>query len=58
MILTSRTPYKSIGPIDQIELPDFVVITGPMASGKTHLLEGIGLGNINLIVDIVPPKVL
>jgi uncharacterized protein (DUF952 family)/ABC-type cobalamin/Fe3+-siderophores transport system ATPase subunit len=40
--------YKSLSPFE-IELPRFLVVTGPNGSGKTHLLEAIsndGISNV------------
>ncbi|MBL4683246.1 MAG: hypothetical protein JKY37_01540 [Nannocystaceae bacterium] len=39
-LLPGSTPYKSLAPgFDTGHLPDFVVLTGPNGSGKTHLLQ-------------------
>lgn len=45
-MLTIRSPegFQSFAPFDEIELPDFVVVTGLNASGKTQLLRGIENG--------------
>lgn len=44
--------YKSIQttPTD-IELPDFMVLSGPNGSGKTHLLEALANGCLNVGID-------
>ena len=42
--------YKSIKKFADIELPDFVVLTGINGSGKTHLMEAIG-SNVVLEID-------
>jgi ABC-type branched-subunit amino acid transport system ATPase component len=55
MKLTFIRPYKSIKTLSTIELPDFVVLTGINGSGKTHLLEAIANGDIQ-IDDIVSNK--
>ncbi len=47
-MLTIRSPegFQSFAPFDEIELPDFVVVTGLNASGKTQLLRGIENGPV------------
>lgn len=44
--LTFASIHKSITRLDQIELPNFVVLTGLNGSGKTHLLTAIANGNV------------
>jgi uncharacterized protein (DUF952 family)/ABC-type multidrug transport system ATPase subunit len=47
--LELTSTHKSLSPFE-IELPRFVVLTGPNGSGKTHLLEAIsndGISNLN-----------
>jgi ABC-type branched-subunit amino acid transport system ATPase component len=44
--------YKSIASFPEIELPNFVVLTGVNGAGKSHLLEAIDNGSIQ-IDDIV-----
>lgn len=41
MILRSSTAFKSLPPIESLELPDFVVLSGINGSGKSQLLEAI-----------------
>lgn len=52
MRLTVRQAHKSIKAFPTIELPDFVVLTGVNGAGKTHLLEAIANGFIQ--IDEVP----
>jgi AAA15 family ATPase/GTPase len=40
--------YKSIDSLPDIELPDFVVLTGVNGAGKSHLLEAIEYGSIQI----------
>jgi predicted ATPase len=46
MKLSFVKPYKSITSIPNIEIPDFVVLTGVNGAGKTHLIEAIENGSI------------
>lgn len=50
MKLKLKAPFKSINkvPLD-LDLPDFVVLTGVNGSGKSHLLEAIKDGQIVLV---------
>jgi ABC-type cobalamin/Fe3+-siderophores transport system ATPase subunit len=48
MRLTLHQVYKSIKTLPAIELPDFVVLTGVNGAGKTHLLEAIANGSIQI----------
>ncbi|QBF27622.1 ATP-binding protein [Pseudomonas tructae] len=41
MKLSFYRPYKSIQIFEDVELPDFTVITGANGSGKSHLLKAI-----------------
>ena len=41
-------PYKSITFFPQVELPDFVVLTGVNGAGKTHFLEAILGGSLRI----------
>lgn len=41
MLIKLNKPYKSIVSINEITLPDFVIITGRNGSGKTQLLQAI-----------------
>ena len=48
--------HKSIGSdikscLESLEFPDFSIITGTNGSGKTHLLEAIKKGNINISIE-------
>ncbi len=40
--------YKSIEFLPDINLPDFTILTGVNGAGKTHLLEGMSSGHIQL----------
>jgi len=42
------TPYKSITSLPELELPDFVVLTGVNGAGKTHFIEAIESGAIQV----------
>lgn len=48
MKLTYQTDYLSIKKFNEIELPNFVVITGLNGAGKSHLLAAIKNGNIKI----------
>lgn len=52
MRLNFNRPHKSITSFPNIELPNFVVLTGVNGAGKSHLLEAIENGPIQ-IDDIV-----
>ena len=55
MKLSFDRPYLSITSFNEIELPNFTLITGINGSGKTHLLDAIRKEHIK--VDVVPnPK--
>jgi len=54
MKLSFVRPHKSIRAIPNLEIPDFVVLTGVNGAGKTHLLEAIEKGCIlvdNITID-------
>jgi ABC-type multidrug transport system ATPase subunit len=54
MKLTLVKSHKSITSLPNIELSDFVVLTGVNGAGKTHLLEAIENGSVqidNIVVD-------
>lgn len=54
MKLSFLRPHKSIRAIPNLEIPDFVVLTGVNGAGKTHLLEAIEKGCIlvdNITID-------
>jgi AAA15 family ATPase/GTPase len=55
MKLTFHEIYKSISSFPEVELPNFVVLTGVNGAGKSHLLEAIESGYV-LIDDIVIDK--
>lgn len=48
MKLTLKKSFKSIIRINDIDLPDFTVLTGLNGSGKTHIIEGLKNGSIVL----------
>jgi AAA15 family ATPase/GTPase len=48
MKLTFNSPHKSITTLSNIELPRFVVLTGVNGAGKSHLLEAIEQGFIQV----------
>ena len=41
MKVSIRKNHKSIHLIQDLELPDFVVLTGKNGSGKSHLMEAM-----------------
>ncbi|MBE8990161.1 AAA family ATPase [Nostoc sp. LEGE 12450] len=55
MRLSIIRAYKSITSLPEIELPNFVVLTGVNGAGKTHLIEAIEKGCIQ-VDDIVLDK--
>lgn len=48
MKLTFVSPHKSINPFQEIELPNLVVLTGVNGAGKSHLLEAIENGCVQI----------
>ena len=52
--LTFLSIHKSITNLDEITLPNFVVLTGRNGSGKTHLLTAIATGKVrsSLVANI------
>lgn len=48
MRLTFVRPHKSITSFPEAELPDFVILTGVNGAGKTHLVEAIENGSIQI----------
>ena len=48
MQLVFQKPHKSIQALPNIELSDFTVLTGVNGAGKSHLLEGIENGSIQV----------
>ena len=41
MKIKIKKKYKSIDPFNELELPNYSILTGVNGSGKTHLLEAI-----------------
>ena len=56
MKISFNKPYKSIRQFANLELPDFVVLTGVNGAGKSHLLEGLENGSLS--IEGVPPNEL
>lgn len=48
MRLTFVKPHKSINSFPETDLPDFVILTGVNGAGKTHLVEAIENGSIQI----------
>lgn len=48
MKLSLSNAYQSISTLQSDDIPDFVVLTGPNGSGKTHLLRAIEAGFISI----------
>ena len=48
MILKFNSAYQSITSLEETEINDFAVITGLNGSGKTHLLNAIHNGQVNI----------
>ena len=48
MKLKFKTDYKSIRSLPAAELPEFTILSGPNGSGKTHFLEAIVGGSIEV----------
>lgn len=48
MILKFNSAYQSIASLEETEINDFAVITGLNGSGKTHLLNAIHNGHVNV----------
>lgn len=48
MKLTFVKPYKSITSLPSTELSDFVVLTGVNGAGKTHLVEAVENGSVQI----------
>ena len=46
--LKLKSPFLSIKNLNEINLPDFVVLIGKNGVGKTHILAGINRGNISV----------
>jgi AAA15 family ATPase/GTPase len=54
MRLTFIRPHKSITSFPTVEVPDFVILTGVNGAGKTHLVEAIDNGSMqvdNIVLD-------
>jgi Cdc6-like AAA superfamily ATPase len=45
MRVSLTEPYKSLSPFPELELPDFIVLTGKNGSGKTHFVELLDASN-------------
>jgi AAA domain, putative AbiEii toxin, Type IV TA system len=60
MLLTFSAPYLSLKEFEQVEVADFSLITGLNGSGKTHLLQAIENGSIQVSIDgnAVPPNMI
>jgi len=54
MKLSQVKPHLSIRNLQDIQLPDFSVITGVNGSGKTHLLQALSLGHVNVDGGALP----
>jgi ABC-type branched-subunit amino acid transport system ATPase component len=54
MIIKLKTQYKSLTKISQIDLPNFVILTGLNGAGKTQLLEAIEKKNAVVEVNGTP----
>lgn len=48
MILKFNSAYQSITSLEETEINDFAVVTGLNGSGKTHLLNAIHNGQVNI----------
>lgn len=48
MKLTFVKPHKSITSLPNVELSDFVVLTGVNGAGKTHLVEAVENGSVKI----------
>lgn len=46
--IASVTPHRSIASLERVDLPDLTVITGVNGAGKTHLLEAIYNGSVQV----------
>ena len=51
MKIFSNTKFKSIPPLQEITLPDLVVLYGVNGAGKTHLLKALSNKDVTKIVD-------
>ncbi|MDP2158978.1 MAG: ATP-binding protein [Flavobacterium sp.] len=51
MILKYNSDYLSIKKFNDVELPNFIVLTGLNGAGKSHLLKSLKLGNV--VIDNV-----
>lgn len=56
MRLTFVSPHKSITPFRELDLPDFVVLTGVNGAGKSHLLEAIENGCVQIDDISIDPQ--
>lgn len=48
MKLKYKSPYLSIDEFDEVEIPSFVVLTGINGSGKSHLVQAIENGHVQI----------
>lgn len=51
MRISSSSKYKSLPPIPELALPDFVVLYGVNGAGKTHLLQALSNSQLMRIID-------
>lgn len=51
MKISSTSKFKSLEPIQELELPDFVVLYGINGAGKTHLLQVLANQNVTSVID-------
>ncbi len=51
MKISSNSKYKSLPPLAELTLPDFVVLYGVNGAGKTHLLQGLTNPQVKNILD-------
>lgn len=60
MQLKLLQPYKSLTYLPPLDLPSFSILTGLNGSGKTHLLEAIKLGKVEVVgipVEVHSPQI-
>ena len=54
MIIEFKSKHQSIKQFESTELSDFTILTGMNGSGKTHLLNALKNGNVQ--IDTVSPN--